>query len=92
MGATCELALSLSLPIPRLYFHHLYKASGVQGAEVSGSLEEALQMLAGPAHAGRVERVFVIGGGQVYAEALGSPLCTAVHLTQARSCCMQAGA
>ncbi len=64
----------------------------MQGAEVSGSLEEALRLLAGPAHAGRVERVFVIGGGQVYAEALGSPLCTAVHLTQARSRCAQAGA
>ena len=29
-----------------------------------------------------VERVFVIGGAQVYAEALGSPKCTAVHLTE----------
>ncbi|KAK9844173.1 hypothetical protein WJX81_006995 [Elliptochloris bilobata] len=57
-------------------------AHDLQGAEVSGSLEEALRLLAGPQHAGRVEHVFVIGGGQVYMEALASPLCTAVHLTQ----------
>lgn len=58
-----------------------------QGAEVSASLEDALRLLAGPQHAGRVERVFVIGGGQVYAEALASPLCTAVHLTQVSIIC-----
>ena len=54
----------------------------LQGAEVSASLEDALRLLAGPQHAGLVEHVFVIGGGQVYTEAIASPLCTAVHLTQ----------
>lgn len=30
---------------------------------------------------GRIEHVFIIGGGQVYADALQSPQCSAVHLT-----------
>ena len=30
---------------------------------------------------GRIEHVFIIGGGQVYADALRSPQCSAVHLT-----------
>ena len=46
------------------------------------SLEAALATLAAPAHAQSVERVFVIGGAQVYRVALASPACTAVHLTR----------
>ena len=30
---------------------------------------------------GRIDHVFIIGGGQVYADALQSPQCFAVHLT-----------
>jgi dihydrofolate reductase/thymidylate synthase len=48
---------------------------------VAPSLEAALALLAGGELGARVERVFVIGGGQVYAEALGAPGCEAVHLT-----------
>lgn len=32
----------------------------------------------------RIETVFVIGGGQIYEEALPSPLCSAVHFTSVR--------
>jgi dihydrofolate reductase len=55
---------------------------GADGVLYSRSLEEALAMLAGEEMAGRVETVFVIGGGQVYAEALKSEQCAAIHLTQ----------
>ena len=48
----------------------------------SDSLEGALRTLAEPAHAASVESVFVIGGGEVYREALAHPLCDAVHLTE----------
>ncbi|KAG1671709.1 hypothetical protein FOA52_007501 [Chlamydomonas sp. UWO 241] len=51
---------------------------GVHGA---GSLESALELLGGGELSGKVESVFVIGGGQVYADALAHPSCTAVHLT-----------
>jgi len=47
----------------------------------AASLEAALALLAAPAMAERLGTVFVIGGGQVYAEALASERCAAVHLT-----------
>jgi dihydrofolate reductase/thymidylate synthase len=48
---------------------------------LTSSLDNALAMLAGPEFKDSIETVFVIGGGQVYTEALTSPLLTAVHLT-----------
>ena len=49
------------------------------GVIVAGSLEAALSLLA-PIES--VETVFVIGGGEVYAEALSSPALDVVHLTR----------
>ncbi|KAJ9510051.1 hypothetical protein QJQ45_011729 [Haematococcus lacustris] len=45
------------------------------------SIETAQELLASPKHQESVESVFVIGGGQIYREALASPHCTAIHLT-----------
>ena len=61
----------------------LAEARKLEGVHVTPSLDSALALLASPAFLQRVEHVFVIGGGQVYQEALESPLLTAVHLTQA---------
>ncbi|GIL72324.1 hypothetical protein Vretimale_3991 [Volvox reticuliferus] len=47
-----------------------------------GSLETALALLDHEKIEREVEGVFVIGGAQVYGEALRHPNCTAVHLTQ----------
>ncbi|QDZ17835.1 bifunctional dihydrofolate reductase-thymidylate synthase [Chloropicon primus] len=55
---------------------------GSSDVAVHGSLESALEMLASPDFRDSIETVFVIGGGQVYKEALESPLCEAVHLTE----------
>jgi len=52
------------------------------GVLLQSSLESALATLASEAYATQVESVFVIGGAQVYAEALESPLCSMVHLTE----------
>lgn len=41
----------------------------------------ALKLLAEPPYSLAVERVFVIGGGQVLREALNAPGCQAIHLT-----------
>lgn len=57
-------------------------AGGMEGAHQAPSLESALEWLASSEQVSRVESVFVIGGGQVYADAIKSPLCTAIHLTQ----------
>lgn len=50
----------------------------------AGSLSEALTLLARPPHAAEVDKVFVIGGGSVYAEAVASNLCEKVLLTSVR--------
>ncbi|CAB1110671.1 unnamed protein product [Ectocarpus sp. CCAP 1310/34] len=47
---------------------------------LAGSLTEALDLLS-PAAASEVDKVFVIGGGSVYAEAVASELCEKVLLT-----------
>lgn len=60
-------------------------ASGVsklEGVHTSNSLENAMALLASPEFQSKVENVFVIGGGQVYKEAISSPLCSAIHLTE----------
>jgi dihydrofolate reductase len=44
----------------------------------AGSLEEALEMANGPAD---VESVFVVGGGEIYREAIEHSLCQQVFLT-----------
>ncbi|KAJ7555237.1 hypothetical protein O6H91_05G027800 [Diphasiastrum complanatum] len=49
---------------------------------VSKSLKAALQMLATPQFSGLVESVFIIGGGEVFREAMSSPHCDAIHLTE----------
>ena len=53
-----------------------------EGVLLRESLDDALETLASEEHQRNVERVFVIGGAQVYAEALASPRCSAVHLTE----------
>ncbi|KAK9812564.1 hypothetical protein WJX73_009302 [Symbiochloris irregularis] len=52
-----------------------------EGVLISESLEAALHLLTEQPYCDKVEHVFVIGGSQVYREALASPACTAVHLT-----------
>lgn len=46
------------------------------------SLEAALELLSGDDIEKQVETIFVIGGGQVYREAIASPSCAAIHLTR----------
>lgn len=56
-----------------------------QGAIISSSLDSAMELLSGPEYDGRLETVFVIGGGQVYKECMESPQLSAIHLTQVES-------
>lgn len=50
-----------------------------EGVGLASSLDSALRRAAADPS---VERLFVVGGGQIYAEALASPACAAVHLTR----------
>eukprot|EP00775_Hariotina_reticulata_P006877 gene6877-7093_t len=46
------------------------------------SLDAAMQLLEGAPYSGVIETVFVIGGGQVYQEAVSSDRCSVIHLTK----------
>ncbi|MCC6522910.1 MAG: dihydrofolate reductase [Polyangiaceae bacterium] len=48
----------------------------------AGGLETALELLAAPETADSLHRVFVIGGGEIYAQAVRLPECRRVHLTR----------
>ncbi|KAL1810935.1 hypothetical protein ACET3Z_021000 [Daucus carota] len=49
---------------------------------ICGSLLSALELLAESPYCVSIEKVFVIGGGQIYREALNAPGCDAVHITE----------
>ena len=50
-----------------------------------GSLQSAMSLLTGPELGSRVEHIFVIGGGQVYKEAIAAPECAVIHFTLVES-------
>ena len=49
---------------------------------VAPTLNDALQALAAPKFQDVLEAIYVIGGGQVYADAIRHSACTGVHLTE----------
>ena len=51
------------------------------GALAATSLDAALRVLEGD---GAIDRVFVIGGGQVYRDALAHPACTQAYITRVK--------
>ncbi len=55
---------------------------GSDGPVTCSSIQSAMQLLASPSVSDSIEHIFVIGGGQVYSEAIRSELCAAIHLTQ----------
>uniref|UniRef100_A0ACD5W3W8 Uncharacterized protein n=1 Tax=Avena sativa TaxID=4498 RepID=A0ACD5W3W8_AVESA len=49
------------------------------------SMNSALELLASTPYCLSIEKVFVIGGGQILREALNGPACEAIHLTDIQS-------
>ncbi|KAK4742295.1 hypothetical protein SAY87_000296 [Trapa incisa] len=49
---------------------------------ICGSMSSALEMLASSPYSLSIEKVFVIGGGEIYREALNAPQCDAIHITE----------
>ncbi|EXC04416.1 Bifunctional dihydrofolate reductase-thymidylate synthase [Morus notabilis] len=49
---------------------------------ICGSMASALELLAASPYCLSIERVFVIGGGQILREALNASSCDAVHITE----------
>ncbi|KAK7310622.1 hypothetical protein RJT34_08234 [Clitoria ternatea] len=52
---------------------------------ICGSMSSALELLAASPYSLSIEKVFVIGGGQIFREALNAPGCEAVHITEIQS-------
>ncbi|KAL5667271.1 hypothetical protein ACJX0J_019492, partial [Zea mays] len=57
----------------------------VENVVICGSMKSALELLASTPYCLSIEKVFVIGGGQVLREYLNGPACEAIHLTDIQS-------
>uniref|UniRef100_A0A2P2LQC3 Uncharacterized protein MANES_11G084400 n=1 Tax=Rhizophora mucronata TaxID=61149 RepID=A0A2P2LQC3_RHIMU len=49
---------------------------------ICGSMTSALELLAASPYCLSIEKVFVIGGGQILREALNAPACDAIHISE----------
>ncbi|KAI4313629.1 hypothetical protein L6164_026590 [Bauhinia variegata] len=49
---------------------------------VCGSMSSALELLAASPYSVAIEKVFIIGGGQIFREALNAHGCDAIHITE----------
>ncbi|MBA0700495.1 hypothetical protein Goari_000097, partial [Gossypium aridum] len=49
---------------------------------ICGSIPSALELLAEHPYCFSIEKVFVIGGGQIFRETLNAPGCEAIHITE----------
>ncbi|KAF6143612.1 hypothetical protein GIB67_012411 [Kingdonia uniflora] len=54
----------------------------VENVLICGSMTSALELLAASPYCLSIEKVFVIGGGQILREALNAPGCDAIHITE----------
>ncbi|KAG5557035.1 hypothetical protein RHGRI_007325 [Rhododendron griersonianum] len=52
---------------------------------ICGSIASSLELLAASPYCLSIEKVFVIGGGQILREALNAPGCDAIHMTKIES-------
>ncbi|XP_066337010.1 bifunctional dihydrofolate reductase-thymidylate synthase-like [Miscanthus floridulus] len=57
----------------------------VENVVICGSMKSALELLASTPYCLSIEKVFVVGGGQVLREYLNGPACQAIHLTDIQS-------
>ncbi|KAG8632394.1 hypothetical protein MANES_18G020100v8 [Manihot esculenta] len=60
-------------------------SSDITAAEnvvVCGSIPSALELLAEAPYSFSIERVFIIGGGQILRETINAPGCDAIHITE----------
>nr|XP_048336897.1 bifunctional dihydrofolate reductase-thymidylate synthase-like isoform X2 [Ziziphus jujuba var. spinosa] len=49
---------------------------------ICGSMDSALELLAGSPYCLSIEKVFVLGGGEILKDALNGPGCEAIHITE----------
>ncbi|KAG2298170.1 hypothetical protein Bca52824_034642 [Brassica carinata] len=59
-----------------------FDIANAENVVTCSSVDSALYLLAAPPYCLSIERVFVIGGGDILREALNRPSCDAIHLTE----------
>ncbi|KAL6522002.1 Bifunctional dihydrofolate reductase-thymidylate synthase 1 [Orobanche minor] len=59
---------------------------GAENVIFCGSMWSALKLLAEPPYNFSIEKVFLIGGGQILRGALNAPECDAIHITEIKTC------
>lgn len=59
-----------------------FNVGGFENVVTCGSMDSALELLGTCPYDVSIERVFVIGGGEVLREALNAPACEAIHMTE----------
>ncbi|KAH0934772.1 hypothetical protein HID58_011889 [Brassica napus] len=59
-----------------------FDIANTENVVTCSSVDSALHLLAAPPYCLSIERVFVIGGGDILREALNMPSCDAIHLTE----------
>uniref|UniRef100_A0A803LDN7 Bifunctional dihydrofolate reductase-thymidylate synthase n=1 Tax=Chenopodium quinoa TaxID=63459 RepID=A0A803LDN7_CHEQI len=59
-----------------------YDVGSLEDVVTCGSINSALELLGMRPYDLLIERVFVIGGGQILREALNAPACDAIHITE----------
>ncbi|KAG7579338.1 Dihydrofolate reductase-like domain superfamily [Arabidopsis thaliana x Arabidopsis arenosa] len=59
-----------------------FDIANTENVVTCSSVDSALDLLAAPPYCLSIERVFVIGGGDILREALNRPSCDAIHLTE----------
>ena len=74
-----------SVPVSSSTSRLTIDTKGSSDVHVVSSLDKALELLGDAEISSSVENIFVIGGGQIYTEAMNSPLLSAIHLTLVES-------
>ncbi|KAL0872594.1 hypothetical protein Bca101_022299 [Brassica carinata] len=59
-----------------------FDIANTENVVTCSSVESALDLLAAPPYRLSIEKVFVIGGGEVLRDSLNGPRCEAIHLTE----------
>ncbi|KAJ1397662.1 Thymidylate synthase [Sesbania bispinosa] len=59
-----------------------YDIATAEDVVICGSMFSALELLGASPYCMSIEKVFVIGGGQIFREALNAPGCEAIHITE----------
>ncbi|XP_021672000.2 bifunctional dihydrofolate reductase-thymidylate synthase isoform X2 [Hevea brasiliensis] len=59
-----------------------FDITAAKNVVICGSIPSALELLAEAPYSFSIERVFVIGGGQILRETINAPGCDAIHITE----------